>query len=119
MGGGSTKKLWRDIGTAAAVGGATAIGGPWAGAATWGAIRKSEGKSLIGSDIKPKTPDLPDLQGAPTTDSEEERLKQKALLDRIRRAAFTGEGRRATIATGGQGVTGQASLLRRTLTGIR
>jgi hypothetical protein len=80
-------------------------------------LRKSEGKSAIGSDIKPKIPGAPDVPEVPG--DEDERLKQKAILDRIRRAAFTGEGRKATIATGGQGVTARASTLRRTLTGIR
>jgi hypothetical protein len=54
-------------------------------------------------------PELPDMGAT-------ERARQRALIERTIAAAFTGTGRKATIATSPRGVTTPAPTRRRTLT---
>jgi hypothetical protein len=57
---------------------------------------------------------LPELED----DSAATLAKQRALEERLRKAAFTGLGRKATIATSARGVTTRAPTRKRALTGI-
>lgn len=101
--GGSTKKIIKDV---AITGAGFALGGPTGAALAFGATQI------------PKAPGVPGIPDVPTTDSAAELQKQRAIQDRILAATFTGQGRKSTIATGGQGVTKRASLRRQTLTGV-
>lgn len=59
------------------------------------------GSSLKPSPRRPRTPaDIPEI----TTKSDEELIRNRAIVERIRRAAFTGTGRAATIFTSQRGI---------------
>jgi hypothetical protein len=83
------------------------------------ALRALEGKPAVGKDIKnlldPKIPEPGALPEKPQSDAARDLIKRNIILNRIRRAAFSGTGRAATIATSPLGVTGITPLTRRTL----
>lgn len=70
------------------------------------------GQFAKGGGLKDVTlPDRPEI-------GEQERLRLRAIAERLRKAMLTGRGRAATVATSPRGVTSEARLRRRQLTGV-
>jgi hypothetical protein len=71
-----------------------------------------------GGAFQPLLEDIKRQQEAarkPQTDAARDLIRRNIIIARIRRAAFAGQGRAATIATSPRGITGITPLTRRTL----
>ena len=73
--------------------------------------RFKDAPGLIGRIFNPL--ELPEF---PQSDAAEEERRRRALIERTKAAAFSGPGRKATIATSPEGITAPAPTRRRTLT---
>jgi hypothetical protein len=84
--------------------------------------RLFKGKSWIGKDIKDlfKSPEveIPEIPEPPESGTAAERARARAIAERLRLAAFTGTGRKATIATSARGIQKPTPTIKSVLTGI-
>jgi hypothetical protein len=72
-------------------------------------------KEALGLDVE--LPEFPEFPEPPQVDAGQDALLRAAIIDRIRREAIRGTGRRATIATSPLGITTPAATRRPRATG--